>query len=448
MPSKNYNLELQKSKLSIIKKYLDNPTRLYTGLEVKKFWRENIFKSLGDTQNEAVKAGRWSAYAHYLLVASCVNLFNKHGITKGFSVLVHPLVYPEIVDELLNRDVQITTLDINKETLHFHLDIFENYISELNSNDSKPNLIVIPSFTGLCVEISKIVEIAKKHNIPVMLIFLEGKLNFSMLETISQLKWGSVVLFKDSEPFLIEIREALNKLSLTDFEKKNIPNFAYLDQYLSTNKNYYLSLFIENRATSILEYHLETSKNNFEPILKSYNFFLSKDIFNNISFLENLLTTVLNFTDGKFNLKKILSSKTFKNNVEAVNNFIQHLQQYLNGAIPDLVFEIENQINRKPAQSFNLSDQVWDIQSKTKKIHSFFSNQVTARPAGTLEIPTFYFNRVYLRYFCYSTELDYWKPLFDKKGLQMSHTLPLHALFLEKNNLENANFISRFIMLI
>jgi hypothetical protein len=189
------NLESkEKYILEALIQYSDNSNRNFTGLEIKKYWNNKFFKLQGNKQNDAIKAGRWSAYAHFSLLVSVQNLLDKHQIKFGSKVWVHPLTNPEIVDELIKREVQISSLDIKKDTLNFDPNKISEALENSKNNKNLPDLIIINSFAGLGEDIEKLSIISKKYNIPLCIIYLEGGVNFSILENINNLKWGSVIL--------------------------------------------------------------------------------------------------------------------------------------------------------------------------------------------------------------------------------------------------------------
>lgn len=436
-----------KDKLNIINKYIENPSRLYTGLEAKKYWKNNIFEPDIENVNNAIKSGRWSAYAHYTLFNSFKNILKKHNLNKNSQVWIHPLTDQGIVQEVIDQGHQITSIDIKKETLQFDPKVFIDWLEHATANNSLPELIIITSFCGLGKEIEECLVYAKKLEIPVCLIFNEGIITKAILELITALKWGSVIVSTDHEPFTDQMYEAIVNTELTDEDKKNIKHFEYLKSFLAGNKQFYLSFFIENRATAILEYHLEESKNNFIDILNVYNYLLTKSKANKTTFISNVLNSVLSFSDGKIKLGNLFKNNIYKNNVEAINDLVAKLPAYLNSAIPDSVFEISN-LTKKVYPDNYLNEKSSDLQQNTKNIHTFFSRQVAKRPEGTLEIPTFYFNRVYVKYFCYTTEGEYWNSILSSRGLYVKSGFTLHPLFVDKDYLMNANFVAKFGLIV
>ena len=47
--------------IDILVKYFDRPERLYTGVFVKRFWREKILNQKIGFNNYSITSGRWSA---------------------------------------------------------------------------------------------------------------------------------------------------------------------------------------------------------------------------------------------------------------------------------------------------------------------------------------------------------------------------------------------------
>lgn len=443
--SEGYLLSSEGNK--IFRKYLDNPGRMYTGLEAKKYWKQVIFSLYGAMQNDSIRAGRWSAYGHFSKLSSVQNILQKHQIARASRVWVHPLLDAGIIDDLIFQETDITSFDVDKDTLNWRIGDIKMALLRSSTNKTLPELVILNSIAGMGEEIKQLIEIFNNYHLPILLISNEGELNLSLLESIGSIKNGSVIVNHQNNFWVKQLELFLDKLPENEIQicRNEISDLKTKIQSFDT---IYLSFFIENRASSILEYHLNNSENMWSIHLQVISFLKSK-IQNKINFLEIIKNLTDKFTTGNFKLpKKAVINKEIKSIKDAILKLSETVSFIGALAIPDIVFELNTLFNlENPIEPIKLSELGLEKQNISRGLHTFFTNQVATRPSGTIEVPTFYFNRVYSRYFCYSTEGKYWQEHLQEKDIQINYGHNVHPIFKDRPHLENVNFISKFLII-
>lgn len=403
-------LKLQK-RLKIVYTALARRNRWFTGLSIKKYLKRNIFKFIENFNNTAINSGRWSSYCHYSLLKSFQNLLDKNEIQKGSKVLVHPLLPSSLLNELVERECQIFSLDISKETLNFSAENFYHQI-DLNPFD----LIIHYAFNGLYEELIDFTLKSGEKIIPSIFIIDNFEINISLLQLFEKHLLGGVIWnFGDS------------------FWDKQLDIVLDFDLPI---KKWFISWQLENRTKSVLEYHLSDSQDNYIPILESYFYLL----------LENY--PFLDFHKIYYSLYRFLFlKKSISSPQQAVGMLNQNYQKIFNSAIPDLVFDLQlsNPVSFKNKDLPNeLIKSAAGIQQETKKLSNYFLDAVKKRPVGSLEIPPLFLNKCYLKYFIYTTESVFWNNHLNPNDIETFQLGPLDPFFQKMNHLPNAQFVTEY----
>jgi hypothetical protein len=401
---------LQK-RLKIVYTALSRRNRWFTGLSLKKYLKQNIFNLSSSFNNTAISSGRWSSYCHYSLVKSFQNMLDKNEITQGSKVLIHPLLPKTLVQEILGRGCQIFSFDISKDSLNFKHQEFLQYIQETNFD-----LVIHYGFNGLYEELLEFALKAREKAVPSLFIIDNFEIDLSLLELFEKHTLGGVIWSFGDSFWDNQLNEVL---------KKDLPT-----------KKWFVSWQLETRTRSILEYHLADSQTNYIPILESYFYLL----LNQYPFLD--------FYKIYYNLYKVLIlKKSLKSDKQAVSILTENYQKIFNSAIPDLVFDLQL---AKPVgfEDIDLPNQLIQsaagIQQESKKIYNYFLEAVKKRPEGSLEVPTFFLDKSYLKYFIYTTEAEFWHNNLSSKGIEIFQ-LDFLDPFLEKMpHLENAKFVTEY----
>ena len=414
--------QVLKDKLGVIYTALQKPGHWYTGLSIKRYLKQQIFSLLKEEfNNSSITSGRWSAYCHYSEIKAFVNLLDKNEVRFGTNVLVHPLLPDFLIDELLKREVNIITLDINKSTLNFDPNEVKSVISSRLNTEKQIELIIHYGFNGIYENIIESVKIAQQAVVPSILIIDNYDTNLCMLDLFNVLTLGSV-LWSFGDSFWDDQLDAVLDIKLQ-------------------SQPWFVSWHLETRTRAILEYHLSQSKDLFEPLINAF-FYLLLNEYKKQNFLGNIY---------QFAASKIIFKDKFKNQQDALNYIKVNYDKLFESAIPDLVFDLQTKAPERtvdfglPEFLLNKSGQ---LQYRAKQLYDFFLEGLNSRESGSLEIPDYYLDRSYLKYFVYTTEPDHWYKELKKQNFIVETLPPMHRLLTDNVNLKNAQFVTKFGILI
>jgi hypothetical protein len=428
--SKNTEQAHNQNILRIINKYLDNPSRLYSGIEIKKYLKKYLFSLTDNDLSNPLKAGRWSAYCHYDLSQSLENILSKHQLSPDQNILSHPLLNKNLVDVLIKNQLNIFSLDIDKNTLNWKMSALREKILEHEKNNLPLSLVIQICHNGLADEIIENIELLELKHIPSVLIIADQVPTPSVLKAITKMKYGSVIINGGKSFWDKKLNEVIKDKSF--------------------NNDWYFSWFIENRASSTLEYHLRDSYRIFEQLLNAYNYLFTKKTKTTNWFLTLSKLFDVVFTE-KGSLLNIFKPK-FKNPEEATKIIKKYYSVSMQLAVSDLPFDIElyerenSQINDHTFVIDKWKEQVLEYQIQAKYWQQFFSSQIQQRPQGSLEIPVYYYKKIYSKYFLYSTEQQFWQGNLQTKGVSVKVGFQIHDIFSQANGFDNAKFASQFLL--
>jgi hypothetical protein len=415
-------------KIKLLDKYLQNSISLYSGLAIKKYITKSYFEPLDLQLSNPISAGRYSVYAHNQIVPSFKNLVEKHKISAHSNTLVHPLLDLDLVSILDRTGTSLVTLDIDKSTLNWSTAFLKLALTKASISGKPLDQVIMVCHSGLTEEILEQLKLFGDSNIQVLLIFAFENLSITNFECFKELKLGSI-LFYSGEDFLAKHLLDLNSKDTSFFPRKLI-----------------LSLFIESRASSILEYQMKDEQNIYTLLLESYFLLLKKK------------TNAIDFTAGfQTFLDNVLSKdiKDFRNIVSRKNIDFEQVRKQLvtsymksqTKAVPDCVFELENNFptHRIKTKADYSNEQI--IRSdQAKKWHTDISQIMASLENGKVEIPIFYKQKVYSRYFFYTTDFSYFQKLFLEKKLKGG--IEIHPKLLSLAPLPIASFVGKYIVLI
>jgi hypothetical protein len=416
MPKTETTKEDLKLRVGILATALKRKVHWYTGLSIKSFLRNKIFnlRPEGFT-NYPIDGGRWSGYAHFSPKQSFINMLSKFGIEKGAKVLVHPLLPAVFIDILIHKQIQITTLDIDPNTLQWPIQDLQNQLEQA----SKPNLIINYGFNGLYKFNQDLLELAQDQVVPTLTIIDNPNMDTSLLDLFQGLKNGGFIwLFGDS--FLDEQLEIV------------------LDDKLP-GQPWYLSWNIEQRSRSILEYHLKESHNLYTPLIEAYFYLIN----------QKLGESSLLFKPQMWLANKMVLQSKFATAKEAEMTLKRYYSRIFDSAVPDIIFELQDKtpVSYKDyGHSQLIMQATYEITSKAKEIYNHLQNNLELMPAGSLQIPELYLDHGYLKYFFYTTDQQYWYNIFQPT-MEVEKLPPLHQIF-AKSDLENAKIISEYALII
>jgi hypothetical protein len=415
--------------IMLLYKGLQKPGAWYTGLSIKKYLLENVLHLGGSpldnikTSNPSIQSGRWSAYCHFSRLLAFKNLLDKHGIKPGDHILVHPLLPEPLIEELLERKTYIETIDIGKMDLGFDQNALIQYFEEREPDDNFPVLIIDYAFSGIYKPMLDTLQKAYQLAIPSLLIIDNENLNVRLTQIFTEHKLGSVLWFY-GDGFLDD------QINLTLGE--NVENHPW-----------YISWYLETRTRSLLEYHLSQSHEIFLPLFKNYLYLLLK----RYSTKYNWLAFPLPFLAQRLVLK-LPTTDTKKTTAEMLNLYEQSFEY----AIPDIVFDLQNQVfhdislAKYPSDLHNLVDFSAQVHMGAKRIYDYLRSRVPTRQPGTIEVPFFYTDRTYLEYFFYTSETDFWYRQLDAMSLNGSSLPALHPIIGQNTTIPNAQFAVKYLL--
>jgi hypothetical protein len=404
-------------KIKLLYNFFSKRQSWYTGLSIKRYLKKEVFGVKKEFSNPAIVAGRWSAYCHYSLILAFTNLLHKNQITEDSVVFVHPLLPAPLIDQLTSFKCKVVSLDIDKNTLAFDTQSLLSYVRQLRATGTTPDLIIHYGFNGLYESITESLKETQKLAIPSVVVVDNQNLNHSLLDLFESQTLGGVVWnFGDSF-----FDDHLDKV---------------LDVDLKT-QGWYISWSIETRMRSLLEYHLSKSHDVYEVVFEAYFYKLLCDY---------------QKSDWRGRIYKILANRyllktKFKDEQTAVETIKTKYPELFHAAVPDTVFDLQLNFPEKyPKSDLEMTYNSGDLQQKAKKLYDFFRQNISNRAAGSLEIPDFYLDRTYLKYFVYTTEPKYWQELLEYKGYKITKLSDIHQTFWQKPQLSKANFVTKFLI--
>jgi hypothetical protein len=348
-------------------------------------------------------------------------LLEKNRIEYGSTVVVHPLLPENLVEVLLKKEVEIIFLDIDKATLALNSD--QIYQKIQTRKNSKPvDLVVHYGVNGLYEEVCKSLKIAQESVISSILVIDNPTVNLSLIDAFESLGFGGVVWnFGDSF-----------------FDEQ-------LDLVLDTKLESYpwhISFQIETRTLSVLEYHLSQSHQEVLPLIKAY-FYLLLSYYRQFDFMGRFyfwVSSLFWFSDG------------FKNEQEAQNQLKEKYNKlFETSAVPDLAFDLQV-ISPEVETVYSTSEQIIEksakYQAKAKDLYDHFIQKIPSRPEGSLEIPNFFLDRNYTKYFFYTTELEFWQSELQHLGFEGQNLTQIHQIVRDDQGLSNANFVYQYGILV
>jgi hypothetical protein len=414
--------EILWKKIKFVESTLKKQSRWYTGISIKKYITENIFNLHNKKlQNIAINAGRWSAYAHYSQLSAFQNLLDKNNIKFGSRVLVHPLLPKFLVDELVSRQVEILTLDIQKNTFNFNSKTFINLLDNQQKSNFLLELVIHYGFNGLYFDIAEMLSLSQKKGIPSIVIIDNPNLNIDLFKVFEILTLGGI-LWNFGDSFLDDQLDTVLDIDLK-------------------SQLWFVSWQIETRTRTILEYHLKKSYSNYLPLIEAF-FYLLLDEYKQRSWIGGIYQTIWNVF--------FLRNK-FINQEKALKALKSSYNQIFDLAVCDLFFELQQEFPVKKEKYLNneqLSHQNNQVAIASGQVYNFFQKTLQSQPKGSLEIPTFYLDKTYLKYFIFTTNPDFWYKILKPKGLEIEVIPKLHSIFDNNQNLKTAKFVTKLGLLI
>lgn len=411
LPSKSTEEILEKIK--IVYNSLKKPGSWYTGLAIKTLIQRQFFSLIESFNNKSILSGRWSTYAHFNKQLAFQNLLDKQNIKANSTVLIHPLLPIVFVDILLDRKVNIISLDIDKSTLNWNKNTLISYIRQLRSINKDPDLIIQYSFNGLVDEITESIQEIQSFTIPNFIFIDQPELNIQTIKLWDKLELGSV-LWSAGNSFCID--ELANTI----------------DQQLP-EKNWYFSWYLEVRTKSILEYHLSQSNDYFNPILQAYFYILL-----------NLYKEKVWWAFSLPYLSRFVNTIQFNNLNEAKNVILENYTNLDYIALPDVIFEIENAINSKIQPNKNIIEKNHKASNLAKLLYHQLVDLLPKLQPESLEITNFFLDKSYTVYFFYTTNFDYWDNFCQTHNYSKANGLEIHPKLKNKPNLNTANFVANY----
>lgn len=358
---------------------LQNSTRLYTGNSIKNLIKSQVLELKQPFNNNPINSGRWAAYCHYSSSMAFSNLLDKHSIDQNSTVVVHPLLPPALVDEIIHRGPSMIVVDIDLDTLTMNKQQLDTAL------ESDPSLIIHFADNGLYKEITDYVEYTNSLRIPSLCVIDNSFPNQELLDLFEKINIGSV-LWNFGDSFL---DDQFNKV---------------LDSTLK-NKAWYVSWFIEDRTRSSLEYHLSSSKSSTVPLLENYLFLLLKD-YEQHGWKEKILPLVYGF----------LKQDKITSKIDAQHKLVEAFPSIFEAAIPDVVFELEllEPTGMRPDNISDIYDLEHYIHMKNQEILTYVLEQ------DGLNMRNYDKHRTYFKTTFFTANKLAWTRYFESKGITLT----------------------------
>jgi len=417
MSSNKENFTKIEAKIKLLMTSIKRQSTWYTGLALKRYLKKEIFKlQTPNFSNGAINSGRWSVYCHYFQEKAFVNLLDKNEIKFGSRVVIHPLLPENLVDILVKRQAEMIFLDISKTTNNLNKQDLISLIE--NERDNKPvDLIIHYGFNGLYEEITEMVKTTQQMVIPNLVIIDNFDLNLALLNLFEAVTIGGV-LWNFGDSFF---DDQLNVVA---------------DSILPT-QNWFISWQIETRTKSVLEYHLSDSHKAILPLIQAYLYLLIEK-----SPDYNWTGYARAFLSKNFWFRNIFKSKD-----EALLILNQGYTTLYEVAIPDLVFDLQT-VSPEKYKDFGKADDLIhrssQLQIRSKDVNDHFLQNLNSRAEGSLEIPDYFLDKSYLKYFVYTTESQYWVDNMKFFGFYAEKLPGVHQIIKNSPNLVNANFVAEY----
>ncbi|NJL96351.1 hypothetical protein HC766_05275 [Candidatus Gracilibacteria bacterium] len=388
---------------------LNKQHRWYTGIPIKKYIQKNIFATDPNFYNKSITSSRWSAYCHYSPLKSIQNLLEKNQVNERSTILAHPLLSKNIINQLQKNNCHITSTDIDKNSLNFDTKELQHIIQK-----NKPDLILNYSPLGLYSDLIDQTKLCEQFLIPHISFIPDPTITLDLMNLFESTNLGGVIINA---------------------------GFSFADNHLNevldiklTNKKWYISWQIEQRTKSILEYHLQQSHQQYSQIIEAYYYLLLKK---QPRILNQLLPRIAGSTFMKHKFDTVQ---------DAMATLIEQYTNIQNQAVPDIFFDLEN---HHPSTLSKLSySQLQDLDSylhhQTKQLHNFMSKEVERQPKGTLEIPKFFQDKTYLSFAFFTTNHNLWNRYFEDLNLTYRQQIEQH-ISIKNLNLNNVNFVYNYM---
>lgn len=417
MSENKANFEKLNTKIKILTESLKRQGAWYTGLSVKRYLRKEIFKLQTPAfSNSAINSGRWSVYCHYFQEKAFINLLDKNEIKFGSSVVIHPLLPENLVDILVKRQVEMIFLDISKTTHNLNkVDLISLIDSRVGNRPV--DLVIHYGFNGLYEEIAEIIKLTQSYIIPNLVVIDNFDLNLALLNLFEVITMGGV-LWNFGDSFF---DDQLNLVSSTPL----------------ATQNWFVSWQIENRTKSVLEYHLSDSHKLVLPLIQAYLYLLIEETkkYNWTGYIKSFLSTTFWFKN------------IFKSNDEAVAALMNGYNKLYEVAVPDLVFDLQA-VSPERYKDFGKPEQLIEkssrLQTRSKDLNDHFLQKLNSREQGSLEIPDYFLDKSYLKYFVYTTETEFWVDNMKFFGFYAEKLPGVHHIIKNSPNLVNANFVAEY----
>ena len=354
---------------------IQNTSAMYTGNSLKELLRTQVFALKSEFRNHPINSGRWGAYCHYSPVAAFANLLDKHQIDQHSTLVVHSLLPPDLMNEVIRRGCKLIVADVDLATLIMdegQLDV---------ALESHPDLIIHYTSNGLYRELAEIVRLTNELKVPSLTIVDNELPTSDLLDLFEANDLGSV-LWNFGDSFMDDQLNDLLEVSLQ-------------------NSKWYVSWFIESRTRSSLEYHLSSSRELMLPLLENYLYLLLTDYAAH-GWREKLYPVLFGF----------LAKEQITSREGAQQQLATHFQNIQRAAIPDIIFDIEL-LDPKGIRPSSLRE-IEDLEHYLHSLNQKFFESVVNQDGVTLYVQDF--ARTYLKSTIFTGSRLAWKQLLAARG--------------------------------
>jgi len=403
-----------RTRMQVLFSILPKVDAWFTGLPIKQYLKDLLFDVPEGVSNQIVDSGRWSAYAHFSPISAFQNLLDKHGIDSHKTVVAHPFLPPEFIQELHKRSCKIVSLDISKETLQWDPDAFQTWL-KLEQSTQHIDLVIPMIINGLGIEVAAIIATCEAQRIQTLVYVSLPHMTMEIRQVLSVHTMGSVLLAGGDSIVHAQLNEFLDSVQLA-------PQKAYF------------SWFLESRTKALLEYHLRESQPVVRRLLSAYFYVLNQE-YATFGFMASAYSRMS---------RTMVQVESFDSIEQAEQVIKECYYQMFSSALPDVLFTLERQFPLSPAPFYEAH---LDFSDRMQAFHTFMAGQVDQQPNGSLEIPALRFGRSYSAFHIFSTNPDF-DDFVEKNGYTLSSFPPIDQYFHDSTRFPSANLCRRFGLLL
>ena len=388
------NSKIIKENNEVIKKILFGAKvkagQFFTQIPAKKFYKKYILsQSTIAINNKLISDGEYTINAFGSMLVAFKNTFESFGISSGDTVLAHPFMPVEIIDNLKNDGINVIFYSIDVDTLSILKPNLKSLI-----DIQKPKLILHYSINQLLDEIKDELDFINQHNTQLLIIDNNTQHNLEYFELINDMSSGAYIQLLSNNL----VSQLMNNMLGIEVPKKPI--------YLSLKLGEDLYNSIAPRVNKHKLLHSEFADTIYQLLFNQQQ---SKGIMSSIK--DSLI-------------KQTLSSQKNLTHEQLIESFGQIYNRTCDDMVPDYIFELIITLDLVvDSQSYNANLQlIQNINSKKLKIKNLIDNH--QQDGAAITIPKACMERPVSAFHFGSEDQKHWYNTLKYGGLEF-YRLPI-----------------------